>query len=77
MEDPNVPQRERYWSELSADQKIERLHDVVRSLRHKVNTQAQIIHDLAGHQHGVDGRILVNFGMRDSITMHEGDSKYF
>ena len=77
MDDSMVPRREKYWSELTADEKIERLHDVVRSLRHKVNTQAQIIHDLAGHQHGVDGRILVNMAMRDSIEIHEGDPKYF
>ena len=52
-------QREKYWEEKDADQKIDVLRDEVARLCLVVAQQAEIIVKLNAHQHGADGRLMI------------------
>ena len=48
--------REKYWSELSDPEKIERLRDVIKNLERAIEKMASYLDKLVGHQH-LDGRL--------------------
>lgn len=79
-EDQCQPMRMKYWKELDEAEKVERMRDIVRSLRAEINRQTRIIDQLATHQHGVDGKPVAELAAHSDyppLRMHGGEEDYF
>ena len=51
--------REKYWSELSSDEKIERLRNEVKQIRNLRNNIDSLLSKFSLHQHGENNEILI------------------
>ncbi len=61
--------REKYWSELGVEEKIERLRQQVKSLRSSEERLDRIVEMLKWHQHSpTNGHVLVE--IKDQISIH-------
>lgn len=52
-----MPSREKYWGELTAEEKIERMACAIERLQHSLNDMAKVIQKLENHVH-VEGRMF-------------------
>jgi len=52
-----VSVNKRMWHELSDDEKIERLHGIVKDQQRVINRQSEFLDSLIGHEH-VNGHIM-------------------
>lgn len=63
---PSGPCREKYWSELDSEARIERLRTVAKRLESRIdralNTLARVERITEKHQHGKNGKVLVPVG---------------
>ncbi len=57
--------RERYWSESDDQEKIKRLHSVVKRLQSEVAMLNKFMVYLNSHSHAPDGSVLIPLFMRD------------
>jgi len=53
-----MPSRQKYWVELTADEKIERMRGEVKSLKIMVNSLNDFIQLLLDHGHGHNGKVM-------------------
>ena len=63
--------REKYWSELTADEKIERMRQQVKHIQSRcsvctkeLKTVSRLFHD---HQHAESGKILVSASVKENV----------
>ena len=63
--------REKYWSELTSDEKIERMRGIVQRLERQLIDVQNDYYVLSKHQHKTDGQLMIPFeshSIRDSPT---------
>ena len=74
-----APQRQKYWKELTPDEKIERMHEVVQRLQSQNRTLSQTVDRLREHKH-IDGEIVTpmkrHYG-EDASGTTASDEVYF
>ena len=68
--------RERWWSEIDSDERIERLHRKVREMDGIMKKMRSKIYDLTKHLHGKDGELLERMptGLDDGLYRRDVDS---
>ena len=74
-----VPQRNKHWSELTSDEKIERLREIVKRLESQNSNLRETVDNLREHQH-IDGTIVIPMKRHYSGDVCEGmpsDDVYF
>jgi len=59
MEETSKPTRQKYWSELDADEKIERMRDVVRDLKESLSGSNKNWDNFRNHKHNKEGEPVV------------------
>lgn len=64
--------RAKSWDELTTEEQIARLRHELRNLRAENASQARFIADMAAHQHGADGRVLVPYGISLGFAQGRG-----
>lgn len=79
-----MPSRQKYWGELTADEKLERMRAEVKSLKVTVNSLNDFIQLLLDHSHGSNNKVVTTI---DNATQHlrckladrspRGDEVYF
>lgn len=50
--------REKYWGELTADEKIERMRSEVKRLKTATEVTKVLVEELLAHEHGARGEVL-------------------
>ena len=77
----NMPCREKYWSEIDSDERIERLRLEVKRLIRQLQEAQDKIFKLSVHQHASDGTMLTRFNEPGGGYMPrsnvQGDDVYF
>jgi hypothetical protein len=70
--------REKYWKELADEEKIERLHQVVRILKSTVDRLNEDNDLFRQHQHDCDDNLMIPFDARYRMPGGHGyDNEYF
>ena len=68
------PCREKYWSELNADEKIKRMREQVRYLERRLEGMSRKIDNLGNHNH-LEGKIVVPFNSYESTSEKAGQTR--
>ncbi len=67
----NEVSREKYWNELSADEKVERMRQVVHSMQYQLEYANEQLHKMRGHlykhYHDANGKLVAPINEHDSI----------
>jgi len=53
--------RDKFWSEIGIDEKIERMRRMVKAVQQENNSLRKTIHDFQNHSH-LEGRIVIPVG---------------
>lgn len=81
MNDENQKQvsRRRYWSELTLEEKVERMRDEVKDMKITQFNHADTLQDFMYHSHKQDGTVVSELLQRptDSSRWERGDDVYF
>ena len=76
--DPTSPMRQKYWSELSLPEKVERMREQVRHLQDEDERRGQMIYRLQNHEHLASGLAAVPLkGEFYAGRRPDGDDVYF
>ena len=62
----NETTRMKYWKELDADEKVERMREQVKRLEMRIENMGRLIDKLTSHRHGEDGQLHVLFNPFES-----------
>ena len=77
------PMREKHWSELDSDEKIERMREEVKRWQKIVSGMKEKIEKLSRHTHNPnDGKLLISMSYQEGYPMHtryqkDTDEVYF
>jgi len=77
------PSRQKYWSELKSDEKIERLREQVKSVQYRQQGMEELLQRLNNHSHLPDGSIVVPLHgdypqqVHGSLRWEKDDEVYF
>lgn len=64
------PKREKFWHEMSAEEKLERLGNVLEYVIERVSDIEKDVTQLNEHQHGPQGNLLVPIQIQRDFRMH-------
>lgn len=68
-------QREKYWGELSIEEKIERMRGVIKSQGSVMQALYQLERNFSQHQHSASGQIMLPFDRYISGGVNVGEAK--
>lgn len=74
------PMRQKYWSELDGQEKVERMREQVKYLQEDIRRLSVLVDKLRGHSHHENGQLLIS--LEDNRPMEfrpvkPGDEVYF
>lgn len=69
--DPHGPSRDKYWKELTVEEKVERMRINVKSMQHEVRTLQDDVETIFKHAHDKDGKLVIIMNKEDRYQLRQ------